>query len=697
MARARQVVVNISDQPAEFWPSIDPAAQRFMEEDLARSGLRAADMQASPVEHEQRRGMPAYLIPYDDTYWRIRFKVPVDYPYGKYKAPKGSGARLYVPRGTSLEAYRAEGVKYITEGEKKATKLRKRYKVPVVGISGCWMWGHRVRGERALIPELQDSIKAGDHIVYIADRDILDPKKLDIGKAARSLMHIMQTLMNCTFQVMLPPDPYKGVDDWLAARPDDTLEEMDELDLESYEWFPLKMLQSSGISFKPDKDGNVLSYKQAIPNYLNTELFAQLIYTNNPGIVTLDKYRGYIVRGKEVGASSVIGEMMAGINQYFPEYKLLKEGVQNYLLKYCMDAGAANCVKDHIENVTWDGIPRLNDWLPHTMVLGEATDRRFAEQVGRALICAMYSRIMNPGCQQDFMFILVGDQGIGKSQFFRTLGMFPDHSGYQAVTVSQLGTIDYTMGLALKRAVVLDVDDLENMRRGDQGELKSFITRVTDAWREIYTTRMVEEPRGFVLTGSTNNRKILDDMTGNRRYLTLDVRDIRGVKGERAWGPGLRDQLLAECHARWDELKDNWWNIDIQVINTNNAMFAVDDAVLSAIEEMVENDKLLVMPNGMRAITPTAISRWLNDPRISATAIGIKLSRIAFTKFRSFEVGSRLSIRTALLDDQSDEIQRLFRPANKVERTWVYSIKSSLPTPTMPVPTPIKRGRKSRT
>lgn len=678
----------------EWWPSIDPAARRFMDEDLARSGLRAADLGSSPVEHAQRRGMPAYLIPYDDTYWRIRFKVPADYPYGKYKAPKNSSARLYVPRAATLASYRQAQVKYICEGEKKAAKLAKQFKVPVVGISGCWMWGHRVRGERTLIPELQDSIKAGDHIVYIADRDILDPKKLDIGKAARSLMHIVQTLMNCTFQVLLPPEPHKGIDDWMAAESRPNLDELEELALESYEWFPLKMLQSIGISFKPDKDGNILSYKQAIANYLNTELFAQLIYTNNPGIVTLDKYRGYLVRGKEVGASSVIGEMMAGINAYFPEYKLMKEGVQHYLLKYCAEAGAGNCVRDHIENLTWDGRPRLDEWLPQTMRLGESMDQRFAEQVGRALICAMYSRIMNPGVQQDFMFILVGDQGIGKSQFFRTLGNFPDHQGYHAVTVTQLGTIDYTMGLALKRAVVLDVDDLENMRRGDQGELKSFITRVTDAWREIYTTRMVEEPRGFVLTGSTNNRKILDDMTGNRRYLTLDVRDIRGVKGEFAWNERLRDQLLAECHERWAELKDSWWNIDIQAINANNSTFAVDDPVLAAVAEMVENNKLIVSPKGEHYITPTGISRWLNDPRLTTTSIGIKLSRVAFTKLGTFEVGNRVSMRTAVLDDQDEDVQRLYRPQNKVERTWVYSIKS-FQTPTTPAqPTKTLKSRK---
>lgn len=678
----------------EWWPSIDPAARRFMDEDLARSGLRAADLGASPVEHAQRRGMPAYIIPYDDTYWRIRFKVPADYPYGKYKAPKNSDSRLYVPRATTLADYRKANTKYICEGEKKAAKLHKQFKHATVGIAGCWMWGHRVRGERTLIPELQDSIKSGDSIVYIADRDILDPKKLDIGKAARSLMHIMQTLMNCNFQVLLPPEPYKGIDDWLAdtSRPD--LDDLEELDLEGYEWFPLKMLQSIGISFKPDKDGNVLSYKQAIANYLNTELFAQLIYTNNPGIVTLDKYRGYLVRGKEVGASSVIGEMMAGINAYFPEYKLMKEGVQHYLLKYCAEAGAGNCVRDHIENLTWDGRPRLDDWLPQTMRLGDGMDKGFAEQVGRALICAMYSRIMNPGVQQDFMFILVGDQGIGKSQFFRTLGNFPDHQGYHAVTVTQLGTIDYTMGLALKRAVVLDVDDLENMRRGDQGELKSFITRVTDAWREIYTTRMVEEPRGFVLTGSTNNRKILDDMTGNRRYLTLDVRDIRNVKGEFAWCERLRDQLLAECHERWAELKDTWWNIDIQVINANNSTFAVDDPVLGAVAEMVENDKLIVSPKGERYITPTGISRWLNDPRLTTTSIGIKLSRVAFTKLGTFEIGNRVSMRTAVLDDQSDEIQRLYRPQNKVERTWVYSIKSFQTPTTLAQPSKPLKSRK---
>lgn len=671
--KARADVIPID---SVWWKVNSPQAKQFMEEDLARSGLKPADMGAYPVEHKQRLGMPAYMIPYGESdYWRIRFQVPPDYPYGKYKAPTGEAPRLYLPPKMTHDAFRAANVKWICEGEKKAAKLFKQYKVPVVGIAGCWMWGHKVKGERCLLPELQDGLKAGDTVIYIADRDILDPKKLDIGKAAKSLMHVLETSMNCSFQVLLPPEPYKGVDDWMADGHTGVLmDELEEVDLAAYAWFPLKLLQSAGITFKADKDGQVLSYRQAISNNLNSELFAKLIYENNPGIIALDKYRGYIVKGKAVGAANVIGEMVSGVNAYFPEYRVVKDGVQYFLLKYCDEIGSGNCIKEHVEALTWDGTKRLDTWLAKSIKLSANTDPAYASQVGKAMMCAMYSRVMNPGSQQDFMFILVGNQGIGKSQFFRTLGNFPDHQGYQAVTVSQLGQIDYTMGLALKRAVVLDVDDLDNMRRTDQGELKSFVTRVIDTWREIYTTRMVEEPRGFILTGSTNNRKILDDVTGNRRYLTLDVDDIRGVTGPFRWCEALRDQLLAECHALWPLIKDSWWNIDLQVINKNNAMFAVDDTVITAITEMLENKKVGVY-NKHEYISAVAISRWIDDPRFSVTAVGMRLAKLPFMEHGPFRVFNKIQVPVETMTKLPDDIRRLYTPTNRADRVWVYPVK----------------------
>jgi hypothetical protein len=623
--------------------------------------------------------MPAYIIPYDHdcAYWRIRFKVPEGYPYGKYKAPKGMAPRIYVPPQQSRESYRDAQVKWICEGEKKAVKLLRTFGVPTVGISGCWMWGHRVKGERTLLPELQDLIKSGDQVIYVADRDILDPKKLDIGKAAKALMHVIETSMNCEFKLLLPPEPHKGADDWLASMKRANTDDMDEVDIGAYAWFPLKALLATGITFKPDKDGNVLGYKQAIANNRNSELLAQLIYANNPGTITLDKYRGYLLRDRVVGPETIINEMTAGINDYFPEYKVVKDGIRHFMVRYCEDLGMGSCVKDYLESLTWDGTRRLEDWLPKAMELSKNMDESYAAQVGRTMVAAMYSRIMRPGEQQDFMFILVGDQGIGKSQFFRTLGDFPVHQGYHATAMNQLSSIDYTLGLALKESVVLDVDDLETMRRADQGELKSFISRTHDAWREIYTTRMIREPRGFILTGSTNNRDVLSDLTGNRRYLMLEVNDIRGIKGPSAWSPYLRDQLLAECHARWAELKDDWWNVGIEAINANNAMFIVDDAIVTGIKEMLENDKLLKVKS-LSYVTPTALQRWIDDPRLSSTAIGMRLAKLVYAQHMPFKVlfKRQLMIGDGFFDDYPDDIARLFRPQNQVARLWAYPVKS---------------------
>lgn len=478
------------------------------------------------------------------------------------------------------------------------------------------------------------------------------------------------------FKIMLPPDPYKGVDDWIVARRKGSLDDLEELDIEAYEWWPISLLKETGLKFRPNKDGQVVSYKQAVATHSNTMIFAEQLFTFNKP-VAIDKYAGYIVDGQRADAQRALGSMQRILTDSFPEFKYSETGLRHYFSEYCNAEGKSNMVAEYVEHLQWDGEKRLDSWLPKAMELGDEVNVKYAARVGQALIAAMYARITRPGCQQDFMFILVGAQGIGKSSFFRVLGNFPEYEGYSAITISQLTKLDYTMGLALKKAVILDVDDLEDMRRKDQGELKTFISRTADEWCEVYTTRIVTEPRGFVLTGSTNNHQVLTDTTGNRRYLTLEVKDIRNVKGKFAWTQMLRDQLLAECRERWAALKDTWWDIPIDDINKANTPHAVSDVVVETISDMWDNDLCADHPTHGMLITGQAIHKSMEeqDSRMSEHYIGIRLAKLSKSKTCGFEISPKFQIDSRFLADLPQQIRGLFATRAQRKVLWVRKIK----------------------
>jgi predicted P-loop ATPase len=75
-------------------------------------------------------------------------------------------------------------------------------------------------------------------------------------------------------------------------------------------------------------------------------------------------------------------------------------------------------VLDYLTSLKWDGTQRLNRWL--TTYLG-ADDTPLNRAFGRKFLIAMVRRAREPGCKFDFLLVLEGLQGSGKSTFAKIL------------------------------------------------------------------------------------------------------------------------------------------------------------------------------------------------------------------------------------------------------------------------------------
>jgi predicted P-loop ATPase len=179
-----------------------------------------------------------------------------------------------------------------------------------------------------------------------------------------------------------------------------------------------------------------------------------------------------------------------------------------------------NPIKNYLLAQVWDGIPRLDLLFVH--YLG-ADDNPYVRAATRKILVAAICRVFNPGCQFDYMLVLVGPQGVGKSTILHKMGMrwFSD----------SLKNFDSKeAGEHLQSGWIFEFGELAQMKKAEVDEIKAFITKRSDKYRVAYDRIVSDFPRKCVFFGTTNNYNFLKDDTGNRRFWPVDVDPQKSTK-----------------------------------------------------------------------------------------------------------------------------------------------------------------------
>lgn len=196
-----------------------------------------------------------------------------------------------------------------------------------------------------------------------------------------------------------------------------------------------------------------------------------------------------------------------------------------------------NAVKDYLSSLTWDSIPRLDTMFID--FLG-AEDSEYVRAVARKAMVALVARAMNPGCKWDYMPILVGAQGKGKSTFLDILGgeWYLDGLGtFEGKEASEM----------IQGKWLVELGELKGMSKAEENTVKQFLSRREDVYREPFGRRTKQFPRQCTFWGTTNEDEFLRDATGNRRFFPIETfkhEPSRNIFTELA---GIRDQLFAEA------------------------------------------------------------------------------------------------------------------------------------------------------
>ena len=142
-------------------------------------------------------------------------------------------------------------------------------------------------------------------------------------------------------------------------------------------------------------------------------------------------------------------------------------------------------------------------------------------------MAAAVARIYRPA-QSSTAFLFPTAPGLGKSTFFARLAgdWFSD-----SLTLTDMR--DKSGAEKLQGYWILELSELNGMKKADVETVKSFISRADDKYRASYGANVESHPRQSIIVGSTNAESgFLRDITGNRRFWPVR---ISGEGSKRPW------------------------------------------------------------------------------------------------------------------------------------------------------------------
>lgn len=249
------------------------------------------------------------------------------------------------------------------------------------------------------------------------------------------------------------------------------------------------------------------------------------------------------------------------------------------------DKQSFDSARDRVEGLVWDGVPRVTTSMPRYYGV---LDTPYSRAVGEYLFSALAGRSVHPGCQADMAVILIGVQGDRKTSAVMALALEKDHFGS-----IDLSTLDAELAKKLRGKTVLEWAELRGLAGRDKESIKDWITRRTEEFRDLYQTFPEPYERRCITVGTGNEDEILDDPSGERRWLPM----IAGQADVEALERDI-EQLWAEGLVMWRAGGIRWQEAE-RLARGEHGKFKVGDIWTERVAQWLDDP---VIQNGMPLI-----------------------------------------------------------------------------------------------
>ena len=199
----------------------------------------------------------------------------------------------------------------------------------------------------------------------------------------------------------------------------------------------------------------------------------------------------------------------------------------------------------------WDGKPRVEKFFSRYFKC--KGDEEYIAAVSRYTWTALAGRVMQPGIKADMVPLLYGAQGARKSTGVRLISPFSE-----SYASFNLNDKDDVLARKMRGCIVGELEELRGLHGRDAESTKAFFSSPHDEWVPKFKEFKVRSPRRVVFIGTTNNSQILNDSTGNRRYLPMScgLVDCEAIEKNRSllWAEALH--MFKENGIMWQQAEE---------------------------------------------------------------------------------------------------------------------------------------------
>lgn len=233
------------------------------------------------------------------------------------------------------------------------------------------------------------------------------------------------------------------------------------------------------------------------------------------------------------------------------------------------------------------------------------------------------------GKHSPLMLVLAGRlQGTGKTEWLRRL-LPSDLRSYFAESKLDRDKDDEI--LMTQKLIIMD-DEMGGKLRKEAKRLKELTSKQTFSLREPYGSNNVDLERLAVLCGTSNDDELLNDPTGNRRIIPINVLSI----DQDAYNKVDKTDVLMEAYWLW---RDGFeWQLtrdDVRILNDNTSGFKEVSAEYELVNQYFQRPAVQSEGQGIVFMTTTEIKSIMETAsrqHLSANKIGQEMTKMGWER-----------------------------------------------------------------
>ncbi len=281
-----------------------------------------------------------------------------------------------------------------------------------------------------------------------------------------------------------------------------------------------------------------------------------------------------------------------------------------------------NPVSDYLNHLKWDKVDRIGQL---TKSLNSCTgDFNYQNRLlTRWLLGFVQNVYSDDACP--LMLIITGKKNTGKTYFFKYL--LPKRLKEYFATSQHDREKDDDL-LMTQKLLILD-DEFSGKSKQDAKKMKRLLSSSYFDLRPPYGSENIQLKRIAVLAGTCNELEVLNDPTGNRRFIVFEVQEKMNWS---LFNSIDKDQLFAQLKELWDRSMTG--DLTSQEIEEMELTTTSKHSEVSIEEELIlKYYHLPSIGGGLESYTNTEIKVYLEkstNQKISSRKLGLELKKLGY-------------------------------------------------------------------